>query len=260
MDQKIISANPQEPKKAQYDGIAKEYAASRNATQKYVTEPTLLAMTGSLEGKDILDIGCGNGYQTRKFAAHHPKSLVGMDASPEMIALAKQNLDPANADIDYRVTDLLAMDYEERFDVIVGVYIINYAKTYEELVTMCKNIYKHLRSDGRFATITFSPRATPRNEFIRDWRFIHPEGKEKWLNGEEVLCEKQNPVDGKIISFTCYYWDEGIYKKALLEAGFSAVEWVYDFSILEEGVKELDEEYWEQWKETTVEAGLVAQK
>ncbi len=45
-----------------------------------------------VEGRDVLDLGCGTGRWLEKLAAGSPRSLTGLDASPEMLAHAERKL------------------------------------------------------------------------------------------------------------------------------------------------------------------------
>ena len=56
------------------------------------------------DGKTILDVGCGNGYSTLKFAQKFKKAkFVGVDYSEEMIKWASRNLEKAPSSVVRRV-------------------------------------------------------------------------------------------------------------------------------------------------------------
>ncbi len=244
----------------QYDDIATEYAAIRNATKQYVLHPTLLAMAGDLSGRTILDVGCGDGYFTRLFAHEHPASIMGVDISTEMIALAKQNKDPIMPTIEYMVGDIAMMELSQRFDVITAVYVLNYATTPEKLLQMSKNLFTHLNNGGRLCIITLTPKLQPRTVFLRDWRFLHSAGQSIFHNGDEVISEVKNPETGTVSSFTCHYWDEATYTNALKAAGFASVEWIYDMTISAEGMKCFGEAFWDEWKQTKAAVAVLCVK
>ena len=50
---------------------------------------------GDLHGKTVLDIGCGSGVYMREALARGAKRVIGVDAAPRMLELAKQRLDAA---------------------------------------------------------------------------------------------------------------------------------------------------------------------
>lgn len=51
-------------------------------------EDLLSSLLPDAEGLDVIDIGCGTGRWLQRFAAQHPRSLIGIDSSREMIARA----------------------------------------------------------------------------------------------------------------------------------------------------------------------------
>ena len=71
----------------------------------------------SLAGKDILDVGCGNGRLTRLLAGK-AKSVVGIDNDPKMIQDANSQKNLSN--ITYQLMDAQELSFPDRsFDVIV---------------------------------------------------------------------------------------------------------------------------------------------
>lgn len=58
----------------------------------YVLDPLMLEKIGSLHDKDILEVGCGNGYMSKQFLAQKPKSILMMDLSPHNLAFAKKRI------------------------------------------------------------------------------------------------------------------------------------------------------------------------
>ncbi|MFH0951830.1 MAG: class I SAM-dependent methyltransferase [Patescibacteria group bacterium] len=246
--------------KKQYDDIAKEYAGIRNITQRFVIGPTLFKMSGQVRGKSLLDLGCGEGYYTRLFAHKNPSKIVGMDISKRMIALAKRNKDATTAKIEYVVGDIANIRLRDQFDIVTAVYALNYAETEEVLSRMCEHAFDHLKKAGRFCIITLTPKLKPRKMFIRMNRFLHPNNKEQFSNGDRVMCEVRNPDSGKVSAFTCYYWDEKTYSNALKGAGFDSVEWIYDMSISKEGAKRFGKSFWNKWRQTKVAVGISAMK
>lgn len=45
--------------KQQYDIIGKDYVEKINPTKKYALSPTLVSLTGNIQGKKLLDLTCG---------------------------------------------------------------------------------------------------------------------------------------------------------------------------------------------------------
>ena len=77
---------------------------------------TFLKMSGSLANKRVLEIGCGSGRLTWRYA-EGAKEVIAIDPSQEDIAVAKQhNLHPH---VDFLVADILDYADPKRFDVVL---------------------------------------------------------------------------------------------------------------------------------------------
>ena len=60
---------------------------------------------GDLQGKTVLDIGCGSGVYLREALARGATKVVGVDAAPRMLELAKERLDAAGHAGRYELVD-----------------------------------------------------------------------------------------------------------------------------------------------------------
>jgi SAM-dependent methyltransferase len=66
---------------------------------------SLLGLVPDLRGADVLDVACGQGLATRALAAAGARRVVGIDASPPMVALATEHPAPAGGAVEYRIDD-----------------------------------------------------------------------------------------------------------------------------------------------------------
>jgi len=75
--------------------------------------------------RHAIDVGCGDGVLTRVLATRG-MSVVGLDISPRMIALALARTDP-RLGIEYRHDDVMTADLPERtFDVVLSVAVAHH--------------------------------------------------------------------------------------------------------------------------------------
>ncbi|WP_415857534.1 class I SAM-dependent methyltransferase [Salinispora arenicola] len=58
-------------------------------SRRYGGDEVLLRLAGPIAGRDVLDLGCGNGYLCRRLAGKGAR-VTGVDPSPKMIAAARQ--------------------------------------------------------------------------------------------------------------------------------------------------------------------------
>lgn len=92
-------------------------------------------------GEVILDLGCGSGELTKAIKDSGAKTY-GIDSSPEMISRAKANY----PEIDFRVMDATALDFDFKFDAIFSNAVFHWIKNPEKAV---EKMYENLKDGGR---------------------------------------------------------------------------------------------------------------
>jgi 2-polyprenyl-6-hydroxyphenyl methylase/3-demethylubiquinone-9 3-methyltransferase len=76
-----------------------------------------------LEGRTALDVGCGAGLLTEPLARLGAK-VTGLDATPELIEVAREHAAKAGLEIDYRPGDV--QELEGQFDLITCMEVIEH--------------------------------------------------------------------------------------------------------------------------------------
>jgi 2-polyprenyl-6-hydroxyphenyl methylase / 3-demethylubiquinone-9 3-methyltransferase len=105
-----------------------------------------------LNGKTALDVGCGAGLLAEPLARLGGK-VRGIDASPEVVEVAREHAEAMNLDIGYRAADLL--DVEGQFDLITCMEVIEHVANPAAFVTA---LGRRLASGGLL--IMSTPNAT----------------------------------------------------------------------------------------------------
>ena len=93
-------------------------------------------------GERILDLGCGTGHLTEKIREQGAE-VIGMDASPEMIAQAKANY----PELDFVVANGASFQFDEPFDVVFTNATLHWIKDADGVI---KSVYNALKPGGRF--------------------------------------------------------------------------------------------------------------
>lgn len=129
-----------------YDGIAEAYAADNevNLLNGHYERPAMLELAGAVEGRRILDAGCGAGPLSA--ALRDRGALVsGFDRSAAMIGLARARL---GEDADLRVHDLAEpLPYDDAaFDDVVASLVLHYLRDWSGPLTELRRV---LRPGGR---------------------------------------------------------------------------------------------------------------
>ncbi|WP_300922291.1 trans-aconitate 2-methyltransferase [uncultured Desulfovibrio sp.] len=91
--------------------------------------------------QSILDLGCGTGTLTDQLAAR-AGSVVGIDASPEMIGRAKQRF----PHLAFMVGDALSLPFERQFDIVFSNAVFHWIPDHDRLL---KRIRRALKAQGR---------------------------------------------------------------------------------------------------------------
>lgn len=108
--------------------------------------PTIRSILPDLQGKKVVDLGCGYGWFCRSAREQGAAQVLGMDLSEKMLGKAKQmTKDPA---IEYRQQDLEALQLPEAsFDLVYSSLTLHYI---EDLGKLFATVYQALVNGGEF--------------------------------------------------------------------------------------------------------------
>ena len=105
-----------------------------------------------LSGKTALDVGCGASLLTEPLARLGAK-MTGLDATPEVIAVAREHAERSGLEIEYRLGDV--QDIDGQFDLITCMEVIEHVAEPDSFV---KALARRLVPDGLLLMST--PNAT----------------------------------------------------------------------------------------------------
>jgi ubiquinone/menaquinone biosynthesis C-methylase UbiE len=112
--------------KAGWDAIAewrdRRMGERGDLWHRALIDPTLLAVLGSVRGRKVLDIGCGNGYLTRQFRRQGASRAVGVDAALASIRIARrrETAHPSGAEFIHGDAARLSQLEDGSFDRVVA--------------------------------------------------------------------------------------------------------------------------------------------
>jgi ubiquinone/menaquinone biosynthesis C-methylase UbiE len=207
-----------------YDTIAEQYRRSKlQPWRAHIEACTLMGLAGDLAGLRVLDVACGEGFYSRQLRKAGAAEVVGVDLSAGMIELARQEEAARPLGIEYRVGDARELDLPGDRDLVVAAYLLNYARTRDELDAMCRGVAGCLKPGGRFVTVNCSPSLDfPTAPSFRKYGF------ETSVVGEFV---EGAPItwtfflDDGSLAIENYYLDVAIHEAAFRAAGFREVRW-----------------------------------
>jgi ubiquinone/menaquinone biosynthesis C-methylase UbiE len=110
-------------------------------------DPSVFRLLGSVRGRRVLELACGNGYLARKLARLGAE-VTAVDASPALIGLAKRRGAHQQLNIAYHVADAARMNMlpDRSFDVVVcNMALMNI----EDAAGAIREVARVLRPMGR---------------------------------------------------------------------------------------------------------------
>jgi ubiquinone/menaquinone biosynthesis C-methylase UbiE len=94
----------------------------------------LTAFVGDVRGRSVLDVGTGTG-RAALLLARGGARVTGVDASAEMLAVARSRARDEGADVQFLVGDAHALDFADRsFDIVVCLRVIMHAARWRESI------------------------------------------------------------------------------------------------------------------------------
>ena len=240
-----------------YDAIANEYQASKLMPwRKHIEAHTYFNLIGDLSGKDVLDLACGDGFYTREFKLRGAASVVGVDLSAGMIALAEELEKAKPLSLTYICSDDAILNLDKQFDLICASYLLNYAHDEQSLKAMCDAIFKHLKPGGRFITINSNPDYRGTVESLLPYRFTRE--NKSFDDGAEIIYRFYQS-DESFVAVTNYHLEKSTYSRVLETSGFSDVNW-HTMELSNEGKKEYSAYFWDVILNDQPIAGISCKK
>jgi len=108
--------------------------------------PAFRGLLPDLDGKRLLDLGCGFGWHCRYAREQGARSVVGVDLSEKMLARAKEETnDPA---IQYRRCAIEEIDFADgQFEVVISSLALHYLRSVD---VVYRNVSRWLTTGGAF--------------------------------------------------------------------------------------------------------------
>ena len=210
----------------EYDAIAEEYRDSKQLPyREHVERHSLFQLIGNVRGKAILDVACGEGFYTRLFKRAGASEVTGVDISGAMIRLAEDEERRHPLGCKYVQADVAAFEPSGQVDLVVSTYLLNYARTGEQLRRFCQVCHDALRPGGRFAGV---------NDNVRNLRSAGASLKKYGLErscpdspaeGDAIRYTLTN-ADGRKFKLNSYYLAPDTYAAAFRKTGFRGFRWV----------------------------------
>ena len=226
---------------AEYDAIAEAYRDSKQLPFRRVIERyTLFDTLGAIRGSRVLDVACGEGFYTRMLKQAGAAEVTGVDLSAEMIRLAEVAEQQSPLGCRYVCQDVAEYNPAEPVDVVVAMFLLNYAKTAEQLRRFCQVCHDALRPGGRFVGVNDNILNPPKRDGLWTQYGFERACPRRPKEGDAILYTVTN-AGGQQFQFENFYLDPRTYRNAFRVAGFREFRWV-DLSI---DPDQRDNPYWD---------------
>ncbi|MBN2154609.1 MAG: methyltransferase domain-containing protein [Candidatus Lokiarchaeota archaeon] len=218
-------------------------------TRVHLTFPAFLEMLPDVQGLSGLDIGCGEGLNTRaiqKLGAN----MVAIDISEKFIQYAREweHKDPLG--IEYKVASAVSLPFEnDAFDFTIGTMSLMDIPEYDKAIA---EAFRVTKPGGFFQFSITHPCFNLGNEWIHD-----KEGKRKAKVVSGYFEKKQGEIEKWIFGATPKEWKKTMkqfevprfdhtlseWMNACIQAGFNILEEVVEPNPSDELLK-MDPSFW----------------
>lgn len=193
--------------------------------------------------RQILDVGCGTGNIAIPLSKHGLQ-VTAVDLSEEMLFVAKEKSDAAEAEVQFFQQDMRELEGLGEFDVVISLCdCINYLNNEQEMNATFQRISHHLKKNGLFI---FDVHSIHKVEAIFTGHTFAHNAEEISYIWECFAGEEEFSVDHDLSFFVEN--DEGLYErydefhkqrtysietyeKALKNSGFEVISITGDFSL-----------------------------
>lgn len=183
-----------------YDTFAENYSKDNgsNLINAHYERPAMIDLAGDVNGRRILDAGCGSGPLSAALCARGA-IVTGVDSSPAMVELARQRL---GDDADLHVADLsqpLPFD-DDAFDDVVASLVLHHLPDWTVPLAELRRV---LKPGGRLIMSVNHPIVYKLANPSADYFAITQFSEEYTFNGEPaVLTFWHRPLHTMTTAFT----------------------------------------------------------
>lgn len=205
--------------------VAYENFTEDEDSYSYTIEwPCIKRMLPKLNGKKILDLGCGTGRFGFLFEKENPLSVLGVDISQKMLSLAEHKAIKKNSKAKFVKYDINDLDIftDERFDFVFSSTTFHYV---EDINKLFNNIYNMLEEKGVCIVSLMHPIYTAQYPIDKNGQFP---SDDEWIvryldKSKRAYIQPWIEYNDNINNYlsTSYHHTISDYFNAIISAGFT---------------------------------------
>ncbi|MGQ0796385.1 MAG: class I SAM-dependent methyltransferase [Methanobacteriota archaeon] len=185
-------------------------------------DPTFVRTVGDVRGLRVLDLGCGNGHLSRRFAREGAK-VVEVDASAPIVERARARESQEPLGVEYHAANAARLDFllAASFDVVASNMAL---MDIDDADGAIREAARVLRASGRFVASLSHPcfDQGPTSTWLLERFFRNSKAWRKIERYREPFADEipWEVAPGKIVTTTGYHRPLSWYARAFREAGF----------------------------------------
>jgi ubiquinone/menaquinone biosynthesis C-methylase UbiE len=191
-----------------YDDFAQKYSESFLKDNTKSIAQYFMHVDFDLKEKKLLDLGCGDGYDLHRFG-QLGALLYGVDASQEMVALAKKNTS-AQAEIKQGYFEEIPFA-DNFFDVVVSKWALQAA---DNIQSIYQEVHRVLKPRGTFLYLASHPlyqflekRNHPKDYFQKEMVEV------KLFEGKIIIREPTHTLNEYLSAYFFQHFDLQAYEE-----------------------------------------------
>lgn len=213
----------------QYDNIGALYTEmAKTSCAKMVKHNVRKTLSHIIKGAKVLDLACGIGEYSRDVLSWGASEVHGVDISSGMIEAAKAGVKSGSISFEVADGSKPKVYGSGEFDIVLGIWFLNYAATREQMTDMYRTIAMNLKDGGTFVGITRYPTENPRRYdeiSLESWpKVLGRIDTTPTDDVEDGIGSRVEVVtDSGGFAFDCYYLRKSVYEAAAREGGLQGV-------------------------------------
>lgn len=228
------------------------YARTHTApAKKYSYGETLVHLVQPRPGMLVTDVGCGDGFFSRQFAAHGA-TVLGIDNSSEQIAAAQKIADPQ---LTFERADMFTFPYITT-DVVCAPFVANYVRELEAIIGLFTRWNDALVPGGRLVLLLDMPKQPVHD--MRKFGNCKRVQNDLLFEGAPMQVELYDAKGHVQLLNSFYYTPDGI-AAAVSHGGFQDFR-EHEPLIAPAGIERFGEQFWERYKKGVDVAYFTAEK
>lgn len=207
----------------------------------FTARPFVFEACHELNGRSVLDIGCGEGYCARELKRLGAGDYLGIDLSSQMIEVAEMQEAEDQLGIEYQACNVVEFEPNRQFDLCIAVFLFNYLRV-DEMQQVFSMVYKALPAQGQFIFSVPHP-SFPFIQSTKSAPFYFDSTNKNYFSDVNQQFEgKIWRRNGEPLHVQCVHKTFSNYFDCLSEAGFSLMPEIKELTVTPKLV-DLDREF-----------------